>query len=55
MRTKHFIWYEPGDYLIILKEIPVRYFLVTTFHITGQREYDRYIRKYEAQKKGAGC
>lgn len=54
MRKKHYVWYEPGDYLIILKEIPKRYFLATAFHVTGQREYDYFMRKYEAQKKGTG-
>ena len=55
MRRKHFIWYENGSYLIILKEIPGRYFLATDFHITGQREHDRYMKQYLGQKKGTGC
>lgn len=54
LRRKHFIWYERGSYLIILKEIPRRYFLATAFHVTGEREHERYMRKYLAQKKGTG-
>jgi hypothetical protein len=51
---KHFIWYEHGDYLIVLKENPGRYYLATAFHVTGPHEHDRYMRKYQAQKKGTG-
>ena len=52
MVGKHFIWYEPGSYLIILKERPGRYFLATAFHVTGPRSHDDYMKKYLEQKKG---
>jgi hypothetical protein len=46
------IWYKEGGYLIILKEIPRRYFLTTAFYVTGERNERYYLKKYsEAQKK----
>lgn len=44
--TKHYIWYEPGDYLIILKRIPNKYFLATAFYVTGPREHEYFMGKY---------
>ncbi len=52
MVGKHFIWYERGAYLIILKEIPRKYFLATVFYVTGLRSHDHYMKKYLMQKKG---
>jgi hypothetical protein len=53
--NKWHIWYEAGNYLVILKERPKRYFLATAFYVTGQREHDWYLKKFEAaQKKGTG-
>ena len=54
MVRKHFIWYERGKYLIILKENPHNYFLVTAFYVTGERNYNYFMKKYLAQKKGTG-
>ncbi len=55
MIRKFYIWYEEGDYLIILKEKPGKFFMATAFHVTGLREHDYYMKKYQAQKKGTGC
>lgn len=56
---KHYFWYKKGDYIIILKKIPKRYFMVTAFHVTGQRNHQyymkNYMKKYQSQKKGPGC
>lgn len=53
---KTYIWYREGRYLIVLKEIPNRYFLVTAFHVTGPRNDQYYYRKWQtAKKKGPGC
>ena len=53
---KTYIWYREGNFLIVLKEIPKKYFLTTAFYITGQREDLYYQRKFErAKKKGPGC
>ena len=52
MVRKHFIWYESGEYLIILKEIPGKFFLATAFFVTGSHAHDRYMKKYLSQKKG---
>lgn len=54
MVRKYFIWYENGDYLVILKEKPGRYFLATAFHVTGSREHGYYMKRYQAKKKGTG-
>lgn len=54
MIHSHFIWYEKGDYLIILKEKPGRYFLATAFYVTGPRERAHFMKKYKAKKKGTG-
>jgi hypothetical protein len=54
MVRKHFIWYELGDYLVILKERPRNYFLATAFHVTGERNHEYYMKKYSGQKKGTG-
>ena len=51
MVIKHLIWYEPGSYVIVLKEKPGKYFLATAFHVTGKRERDYYMGKYLEQKK----
>lgn len=56
LTTKTYIWYREGRYLIVLKEIPDRYFLTTAFYVTGERNDKYYLRKFEkAQKKGPGC
>lgn len=53
--NKTYIWYREGRYLIVLKEIPHRYFLLTAFHVTGQQKDNYYFRRFqEAQKKGPG-
>jgi hypothetical protein len=37
------------------KERPKRYFLATAFYVTGQRQHDYFLQKFEAaQKKGTG-
>jgi hypothetical protein len=54
MERKFFIWYENGNYLIILKEKPGRYFPATAFHVTGLHEHEYYMKKYLAKKKGTG-
>jgi len=54
---KHYFWYEKGRYIIILKQIPnkTKYFLLTAFYITGDRNNTYYKKKYQnAQKKGPG-
>lgn len=51
--NKTHIWYRNGKYLVILKEIPRKYFLTTAFYVNGRRNDDYYCRKYKkAQKKG---
>jgi len=54
MRTVWYLWYEAGDYLVILKEKPHRFFLATAFYVFGRnRQY--YRDKYEkVKKKGTG-
>jgi hypothetical protein len=54
MVKKHFCWYEKGEYLVILKERPGKYFLATAFHVTGAHEHDRFMKKYLDKKKGTG-
>ena len=44
--SKYFIWYVEGSYLAVLKEKPGRYFLVTAFYVTGQRNNKIYEDKY---------
>mgnify|MGYP000885106403 CR=1 FL=1 len=48
---KYYIWYFEGKYLIVLKEIPGRYFLTTAFHVTGPREQKRFEEKYKLGNK----
>lgn len=53
---KTYIWYREGKYLIILKEIPRKYFLTTAFYVNGDRNDRYYYRKYQnALKKGSEC
>lgn len=51
-----FIWYEPGAYLVVLKERPNKFFLATAFYVTGVRNHDYYYDKYQLslKKKGTG-
>lgn len=51
---KTYIWYRAGGYLIILKEIPKKYFLTTAFYVNGSRNDNYYWEKYKkAKKKGS--
>lgn len=53
---KTYIWYREGNYLIVLKEIPRKYFLSTAFYVTGDRNDRFYLERFErAKKKGPGC
>ncbi len=54
--NKTYIWYREGKYLIILKEIPRKYFLTTAFYVNGNRNDRYFYRKYQnALKKGPEC
>ena len=44
---KTYIWYRDGRYIIILKEIPKKYYLTTAFYVNGARNDKYYFRKYE--------
>jgi hypothetical protein len=48
---KTYIWYREGKYLLVLKEIPRRYFLTTAFYVNGQRNDKYYYDKYNKAKK----
>jgi hypothetical protein len=54
LRDSWFLWYEAGDYLVVLKEKRRQYFLATAFYVFGRnREY--YRDKYQkGKKKGTG-
>lgn len=54
LRESWFLWYEAGEYLVVLKEKRRRYFLATAFYVFGHnREHFRH--KYEkGKKKGTG-
>ena len=45
--NKSYFWYQEGNYLIVLKEIPRRYFLTTAFYVNEGRNERYYQRKYE--------
>jgi len=45
--NKTYLWYREGRYLIVLKEIPRKYFLTTAFYVNGDRNNQYYYRKYE--------
>lgn len=51
---KWHIWYETGNYLVILKEKPGKYFLATAFSVTGQRNHQYYADKYKVFKTKKG-
>lgn len=45
--NKTYLWYRQGKYMVILKEIPKRYFLTTAFYVNGQRNDFYYYNKYQ--------
>lgn len=52
---KIYIWYRAGRYLVVLKEIPKKYFLTTAFYVNCSRNDHYYLEKYKkAKKKGPG-
>lgn len=56
---KTHIWYREGKYLVVISDTPDRprdYFLVTAFYVTGSRNEEYYLKRYnKAQKKGPEC
>jgi len=53
---KTMVWYREEKYLVVLKEIPNKYFLTTAFYVTGEGYERKLLRQYEsAKKKGPGC
>ena len=53
---KTYIWFRDGKFLIVLKELPRKYFLTTAFYVTGSRNDRYYYEKYKkAEKKGPEC
>ncbi len=56
MIEKTYIFYPEGRYIVVLKRIPKKYFLLTAFYVTGQKNYTYYCTKYKnATKKGPEC
>ncbi len=45
--NKSYFWYKKGHYLIILKEIPKKYFLTTAFYVNEGRNESYYQKKYD--------
>lgn len=50
-----YIFFNEGNYLVVLKNRKNRYFLATAFYVVGFHR-NRYMNRYlNAQKKGPGC
>lgn len=45
--NKTYLWYRDGKYLIVLKEIPKKYFLTTAFYVNGTINDQKYWRRYQ--------